>query len=166
MHRAACVGRENAAIDQGQDCVELLREKGRSTAVISERRHRRQRVLVPALSSEGGLHPPDRQDWPERHAETLLDGRTEGRIGLLEGAPACDDERAAPLGEELIERQTEAALPPVSRDGCGRISRRHKCCEGCGADAPCPCFLGELLLPDPEPSRGAAARRRAGCIVY
>src|SRR5215212_3109684 len=109
MHRAACVGRENATINQGQGCVELLREKSRSTAVISERRHRRQRVLVPALPSEGGLHPPNCQEWPGRHAETLLDGREEGRVGLLEGAPACDDERAATLREKLIERQTEAA---------------------------------------------------------
>src|SRR5215208_5401371 len=80
---------------------------------------------------------------------------------LLERAPARDNGRAAALGEKLIERQAEAPLATVSRDGCSRIGRRHERCHRGGADAFPPRFIGELLLPRLETCRRAAALRRA-----
>ena len=124
------LGREDAAIDQCQGCVELLGEKGRPAAVIGERRHGRQSVLIPALPPEARLHSPNGQERPRRDAVALLDGREECRMGLLERAPARDDGRAAALGEKLIERQTEASLAAVGRDGRSRIVGRHEGCDG------------------------------------
>src|SRR6266571_5063844 len=109
-------------------------------------------------SPEARLHSPNGQEWPRRDAEALLDRREECGIGLLERPPARDDGRAATLSEKLIERQTEAPLATVGRDGCSRIGSRHEGCDSGGADAPCPRFIGALLLPRVEASRRAAAR--------
>src|ERR1700730_14535389 len=159
VHGAAGACREDPAIDQCQSCVELLGEIGRSTAVISESRHRRQSVLIPARPSEARLHSPNGQERPRRDAEALLDGRQQCRIGLLECAPARDDGRTAAFGEKLIERQTHAPLVTVSSDGCSRIVSRDEGCERGSADALSPRFIGELLLPRVEASRRTAALR-------
>src|SRR2546429_164645 len=117
VHGATRPCREDPTIDQCQSCVELLGEIGRATAVIGESSHSRQNVLVPARPPEARLHSPNGQEWPRRDAEALLDGREECGVGLLERAPARDDSRAAALSEKLIERQTEAPLATISRDG-------------------------------------------------
>src|SRR4029450_1577968 len=113
--------------------------------------------MIPAIGPEACLHSPNGQERTRRDAVALLDRRKECRMGLLERAPARDDRRAATLGEKLIERQTEAPLATVSRDGCCRIRSRHEGCDGGGADTFCPCFVGELLLQGLEAGRGAAA---------
>src|ERR1700730_3571471 len=161
MHGAARPCREDPAIDQCQSCVELLGEIGRPAAVIGESGHSRQSILIPVLPPEARLHSPNGQERPRRDAVALLDGCTERNIGFLERAPARDDDRAATLSEKLIERQMEAPLTTVSRDGCSRIGRRHEGCDRGGADPPCPRFIGELLLPRLEASRRAAALRGA-----
>src|ERR1700736_4255292 len=114
VHGAACACREDPTIDQCQCCVELLGEIGRPTAVISQSSHGRQSVLIPARPPEARLHSPNGQERPRRYAEALLDGREEGRIGLLESAPARGDGRTAAFGEKLIERQAHASLVTVS----------------------------------------------------
>ena len=83
----------------------------------------------------------------EEVGEPLLDGGEECRVGLLERAPARDDGRAAALNQKLIERQTEAPLATVSRDGRSRIGSGHEGPDGGGPDAPSPSFSRELILP-------------------
>src|SRR5215472_5836929 len=158
VHGAARACREGPAIDQCQSGIKLLGEIRRPTAVIGESSHGRQSVLIPARPPETRLHSPNGQERPRWHAEALLDGREECCIGLLERTAARDDGRAAALGEKLIERQTEAPLATVSRDGCSRIGGRHEGCEGGAADALSSRFISELLLPRLEAGRGAAAR--------
>ena len=55
--------------------------------------------------------------------------------------------------------KAEAPLATVSRDGCSRIASRREGCDGGRADAPCPCFTGELILPCLEGCRRVAALR-------
>ena len=117
--------------------------------------------MIPAVGPEPRLHSPNGQERPRRDAVALLDGREQCRMGLLERAPARDDGRAATLGEKLIQRQTEAPLATVSRDGCRRVVRRHEGCDTGRADALSPRFIGELPLPRLEASRRAAALRGA-----
>src|SRR6516225_4723994 len=110
-----------------------------------------------ALAPEGRLHAPNGDKRSRRDAVTLLDGCKERRIGLLERAPARRNDRAAAPREKLVERRVEAMLAPVGRDGCGRIMGRHQGRDRCGADAPSPRFLRELLLPRLESSGRTAA---------
>ena len=117
--------------------------------------------MLPAVGPEAGLHSPNGQERPGRDAVALLNGREHCRMGLLERAPARDDGRAATLGEKLIERQTEAPLATVGRDGGSRIVRRHEGCDGGGTDTLCPRFIGELALPRFEAGRGVATLRGA-----
>src|SRR5215203_2892636 len=117
--------------------------------------------MIPAVGPKARLHSPNGEERPRRDAVALLDGREQCRMGLLERAPARDDGRAATLSEKLIERQTEAPLATISRDGCSRIGGRHEGCDGGGADALSPRFIGELLLPRLEASRRAATLRGA-----
>ena len=101
-------GREHAAIDQLQRRIELLGEIFRAAAVVGKRRDRGQHVLVAALAAEAGLHAPDREQRPWRHAVALLDRREQRALRLLQRAAARDDGRGAALGEELIEREAES----------------------------------------------------------
>ena len=96
----------------------MLSEIGAPTAVIRESSHSRQGVLIAALTPEGGLQSPNRQERPRWDAVTLLDGGEECRVRLLECTPTRHNGRAAALGEKLIQRQTEASLAPVGRNGC------------------------------------------------
>jgi hypothetical protein len=43
------------------------------------------------------------------------------------------------------------------RSNCSRIGSRREGCDGGRADAPCPCFTGELILPCLEACRRVAA---------
>src|SRR5215217_5105208 len=160
VHRAARARRQDAAIDQRQRRVELVGEIGAAPAVIGEGRNRREDVLVAALGAEGGLHAPDREQRPRRHAVALLDLREQRGVRLLERAPARNDRRAAALGQELVERQPEAALAAVGGDRRRGIVGAHERRDGRGAD-PASRLLGELPLPALEPGRRVAALRGA-----
>ena len=113
--RVTC--REHAAIDQLQRRIELVGEIFRAAAVIGERCDRREHVLVAALAAEAGLHAPDRDQRPRRHAVALLDRGEQRGLRLLQRTPARDDRGGAALGEELVERQLEAALAAIGGDG-------------------------------------------------
>jgi hypothetical protein len=95
VHGVACACREDRAIDQCQSCVELVGERDRPTAVISESSRSRQSVLIPARPPEARLHPPTARSGPGGTPNALLDGREECRIGLLERTPGRDDGRSA-----------------------------------------------------------------------
>src|SRR5215204_6260699 len=82
-------------------------------------------------------------------------------FGSGERAPARDDRRAAALGQELVERQAEAALAAVGGDRRGCIVRAHEGRDRGAADAPCLDLGGELLLPPLEPGCRIAALRGA-----
>ena len=47
----------------------------------------------------------------------MLDGCEQRCLGLLKSTPSRNDGRRPAFGEKLIERQAEASLPTVSRDG-------------------------------------------------
>ena len=156
--RAPGVRRQETAIDQGQRGVELVGEVFRTAAIVGERRHRGERVDVAADGAEAGLHAPDRQERARRHAVALLDRVEEGRVLLLQSPAPLDDGRAAALGEELVQRQLEAVLAPVRRDGGGRVGRVLQRREA-GRAGPAARLLGELPLPRIETGRGVAALR-------
>ena len=68
-----------------------------------------------------------------------------------------DDRWAAPLGEELIKRQSEASLAPVGRNGRRGVVGVHEGCNGGGADAPGSGLIGKLALPALEAGGRTAA---------
>src|SRR5262249_50178099 len=104
-------------------------------------------VLVAALGAKARLHAPDRQQRPRRHAVALLDRGKQRTLRVLELPTLGDDGGGAALGEEAFERKVETALAAVGIDGGLRVVRRHQGLNGGGADAFCPGFAGELLLP-------------------
>ena len=120
---------------------------------------------LPRWLPKPGLHAPDREQRPRRHAVALLDRSKHRALRLLQRAAARDDGRRAPLGEKLIERQLKAALAAVGIDGRLRVVRRHQGRDGRGADALGPRFAGELLLPGFKTGGGAAALGGVGLGV-
>ena len=87
MHGPARRGAEPAAIDELERGDKLLGEIGRPAAVIGERRHGRERVLIAGDVAEARLHAPDGQERPGRNAVALLD-RGEER-GFWTALRAC-----------------------------------------------------------------------------
>ena len=126
VHGAARAWRKRAAIDQLQRRIKLFGEIVGTPTVVGERRNRGEHVLVAALASETCLHAPDGDERTRRHAIALLKRCKQRGVGLLHCAPARDDARCAPLGKELIERQTKTSLAAIGGDGRRRIIRRHQ----------------------------------------
>src|SRR5262249_28419274 len=105
---------------------------------------------MPALASEPGLHPPDRDQRAWWHAVALLDRREQRRVGALQAAPARDYAGSTALGEKLVEREPKASLAAIGGDGRAGIIGLHQGGHGWGADTLCPRLLGEFPLPRVE----------------
>ena len=118
----------------------------------------RQSVLIALHGAETCLHAPNGQQRSRRDAIALLDRGEQRRMGLLERAPARDDDRAAAFGHELVERQMEALLAAVGANRRAVIIRRHQRGDARAANAPL-ASSGEFPLQFSETRRAAAALR-------
>jgi hypothetical protein len=157
MHGAARGRRQRAAIDQLQRRVKVLGKIGRPPAVVSQRRDRREHVLIAALAAKARLHSPDGDERARRHAVALLNGSKQRCLRLLQRTSARDDGRSTALGEKLIEREVKTSLAAIGGDGRAGVVRCHQGRDGRGADAFCSRLAGELALPGAKTGGRAAA---------
>lgn len=161
MHGAAGACRESSIVDQLERGVKLIGEILRPPAVIGERRHGGERMLIAMHRAETRFHAPNRQERARRHAIAALDRGEEGGLRMFELAPARDDGRGAALRHEGFQREMKTLLAAIRADRRGIVMGVHESVDARGADAPAR-FLGKRLFPRLEAARAIAASRRLG----
>ena len=135
-------------------CSTRSNKQGRSARRRSSTRARA--LLAVAVRYSRGAS--GKRTW--RHHSRGAEAGTRVKSPKARGHPKCLCER------QLFRARRIANIGVVfhhdrsrfnHRSNCSRIGSRREGCDGGRADAPCPCFTGELILPCLEACRRVAA---------